>query len=100
MKKERNTIAKALVMLFQVTITMLSPLLVSGLIGLWLNQKFHTTIWFLIMMGLGILAAFRNFYYLVRGFYEKDLERENAQQEYFDSMKKEREKRRKEDKSK
>ena len=43
------------------------------------------------MMVLGILASFRNFYHLVRGFYEKDLKQENAQQEYFDSMKRERE---------
>lgn len=100
MKKERNNVAKALVMFLQVTITMLSPLLVCGCIGLWLNQTFHTTIWFLVMMGLGVLAAFRNFYYLVRGFYAKDLERENAQQEYFDSMKRERERRQSEDEDK
>lgn len=100
LKKDHNNIAKALVMFVQVTITMLSPLLVCGCIGLWLNQKFHTTIWFLVMMGLGVLAAFRNFFHLVRGFYEKDLERENAQREYFDSMKREREKRQNEDKSK
>lgn len=100
MKKERNNVVKALVMFWQVTITMLSPLLICGCIGFWLNEKFQTTIWFLVMMGLGVLAAFRNFYYLVRGFYAKDLERENAQQEYFDSMKREREKRQGKDKSK
>lgn len=100
LKKNHNNVAKALAMFVQVTITMLSPLLLCGWIGLWLNETFHTTIWFLVMMGLGVLAAFRNFYHLVRGFYEKDLERENAQREYFDSMKRERERRRNEEKRK
>ena len=63
-----------------------------GWIGLWLDERFDTTLCFLVMMLLGVLAAFRNFFQLVRGFYEKDLKRENAQQEYFDSMRREREK--------
>lgn len=91
LKKESNQVAKALVMLVQITITMLAPILICCAAGVWLNRKFDTTICFLFMMVLGILASFRNFYHLVRGFYEKDLKQENVQQEYFDSMKRERE---------
>lgn len=92
MKKENKGIVRAFVMVLQIGLTMLAPLLVCGWIGLWLDERFDTTLCFLVMMLLGVLAAFRNFFQLVRGFYEKDLKRENAQQEYFDSMKREREK--------
>lgn len=96
MKKENSGVVKALAMLVQIAITMLAPLLVCGWIGLWLNRQFDTSYGFLIMMLLGILTSFRNFFQLVRGFYEKDLKKENAQQEYFDNMKKERENARRE----
>lgn len=92
MKKENKGIVRAFVMVLQIGLTMLAPLLVCGWIGLWLDERFDTTLCFLFMMLLGVLAAFRNFFQLVRGFYEKDLKRENAQQEYFDSMRREREK--------
>lgn len=88
--KRRNGVEKALVMFVQVTITMLSPLLICGALGVWLNDKFQTSFWFLGMMFLGIVAAFRNFYHLVRGFYEKDLKEETERQQYFDSMKQQR----------
>ena len=58
---------------------MLAPLLVCGWIGLWLDERFDTTLCFLVMMLLGVLAAFRNFFQLVRGFYEKDLKREGIE---------------------
>lgn len=92
LKKENKGIAKAFIMILQIGLTMLAPLLVCGWIGLWLDEKLDTTLGFLIMMFLGVLAAFRNFFQLVRGFYEKDLKRENAQQEYFDNLKRQGEK--------
>ena len=54
----------------------------------------------MIMMLLGVLAAFRNFYHLVRVFFEDDLKQENAQQEYFDRMKRERERKTEESRNK
>lgn len=92
LKKENKGIAKAFIMILQIGLTMLAPLLVCGWIGLWLDEKLDTTLGFLIMMLLGVLAAFRNFFQLVRGFYEKDLKRENAKQEYFDNLKRQGEK--------
>lgn len=89
--KENKGIIKALVMVTQVACTMLAPLLVCGWVGLWLNEKFHTDIAFVIMMFLGIITGFRNFFYLMRQFYEKDLKQENKELEYFESMKKQRE---------
>lgn len=89
MKKENKGIAKAFVMILQVGLTMLAPLLVCGWIGLWMNDTFHTSWWFLVWMLLGVLAGFRNFFHLMRQFYEKDLKREIKEQEYFEQLKQE-----------
>lgn len=89
--KENKGIIKALVMVTQVAFTMLAPLLVCGWVGLWLNEKLHTDIAFLIMMFVGIITGFRNFFYLMRQFYEKDLKQENKELEYFESMRQQRE---------
>lgn len=79
-------------MVTQVPFTMLAPFLVCGWIGLWLNDKLHTDIAFVILMFLGIITGFRNFFYLMRRFYEKDLKKENEELEYFEDMKRQREK--------
>ena len=89
--KENKGVIKALVMVTQVACTMLAPLLVCGWVGLWLNEKLHTDIAFLIMMFLGIFTGFRNFFYLMRQFYEKDLKQENKELEYFENMRQQRE---------
>lgn len=96
MKENKGRIIKALVMVTQIACTMLAPLLVCGWVGVWLNEKFHTSIAFLIMMFLGILTGFRNFFCLMRQFYEKDLKQENKELEYFESMRQQREQKKKE----
>ena len=89
--KENKGVIKALVMVTQVACTMLAPLLVCGWGGLWLNEKLHTDLAFLIMMFLGIFTGFRNFFFLMRLFYEKDLKQENKELEYFENMRQQRE---------
>ena len=89
--KENKSVVRALLMVSQVAVTMLSPLLICGCIGIWLNDKLKTEYGFLFMMILGVLAGFRNFFCLMRQFYEKDLEKENQELEYFESMRRERE---------
>ena len=96
LRNDNKGIVKAFSMVLQIALTMLAPLLVTGWFGLWLNEKFDTTIWFLVMMGFGVLASFRNFFQLMRQFYEKDLKRENKEQEYFEELKRERERRKEE----
>ncbi|RHU96914.1 F0F1 ATPase subunit [Clostridium sp. OM07-10AC] len=69
-KKEKN-ILKAFAMVSQISITILVPICLSGWIGWWLDGQFHTQIWFVIMIVLGIGAAFRNVYYLTKSFIQK-----------------------------
>ena len=42
---------------------------------------------------MGVMASFRTLYFLTKQFYSKNLEKEKAEQEYFDAMKREREQR-------
>lgn len=89
LKNDNRSVAKAFVMILQVGITMLAPMLVCGWFGLWLNDIFHTSWGFLVCMILGILAGFRNFFQMMRQFYEKDLKREIKEQQYFEQLKQE-----------
>lgn len=92
MKKEDKKVLKAFSLVSQVGLTMITPVLISSFIGLKLDQWFATGYWFIIFLIMGVLAAFRSLYFLTREFYSKDLKKEKAEQEYFNSMKKEREK--------
>ena len=95
LKKEDKKVLKAFSMVSQVGLTMITPVLISGFIGLKLDEWFSTGYWFVIFLIMGVLAAFRSLYFLTRQFFSKDLEKERAEQEYYDSMKREREKKRK-----
>lgn len=97
MKKGRNAVAKALVMFVQITITLLAPMLICGCLGLWLNGKFHTKLWFVILLFVGMAAGFRNFYHITRQFYAKDLKQEQEALDYINQLKKEGQQHRDED---
>lgn len=82
-------------MVSQVGISMITPILLSALIGLKLDEWFSTGFWFIVFLIMGVMASFRTLYFLTKQFYSKNLEKEKAEQEYFDAMKREREQREK-----
>lgn len=84
-----NKIGKAFVMIFQVSISMIVPMAMCGAFGFYLDRKFDTGFLFILFLLLGILASFRNVYYLTREFYKKDMEQEHAKLAYFENLKKE-----------
>lgn len=86
-KKEKN-ILKAFTMVSQIGITILVPICLSGWIGWWLDGQFRTQIWFVIMIILGIGAAFRNVYYLTKSFYSEDMRKEHERLRYIEELKK------------
>ncbi len=93
MGKKNTKVLKAFSMISQVGISMITPVLISCFIGLKLDEWFSTSYWFIIFLIMGVLAAFRSLYFLTRQFYSKNLEKEKAEQEYFDAMRREREQR-------
>lgn len=89
MKKEDKNVVKSFVMVTQVGLSMMTPIFLCAFLGVYLDKALQTTYWFIILLVLGILAAFRNVYYLTRQFYKEDLEREQKEQEYFKNLQKE-----------
>lgn len=89
MKKENHSIFKALTMISQVGITFLTPIGLCVLAGYYLDKYFNKNFWVIVLFFLGVLAAFRNVYYLTKSFYEKDLKQENKELEYWKHFTKE-----------
>lgn len=89
MNKENKKVMKSFVMITQVGLSMLTPIFLCVFLGVYVDKILHTSYWFIILLLLGILAAFRNVYYLTKQFYQKDLEKEQREQEYFKNLQKE-----------
>lgn len=80
-------VSRAFVMVLQVGISMMTPMLLCGILGYYLDQWFETGFWFITMLILGILSACRNVYLMIRKFYAKDLKKESGQLQYMKELK-------------
>lgn len=87
MKKENREVFRALGLLSQVGITLLTTVFLSIFIGYKMDEKFGTSFWFPIWLILGLLAGFQNIYKLVKRFYIKDKEKEDKELQYFENLK-------------
>ncbi len=85
-EKERK-IFKSFTMISQIGISMMVPIFLCAWIGWWIDGRFQTRMWFLIMIFIGIGAAFRNVYMLTRSFYSEDVKKEKERIEYIESLK-------------
>lgn len=86
-KKDRK-ILRGFVMVSQIGISMMVPIFLCAGIGWWMEKQFHTQAWFLVMVLLGIGAAFRNTYMLTKSFYAADMKKEHERLEYLQELKK------------
>jgi ATP synthase protein I len=87
MKKENRQIFRALGLLTQLGITLLTTVFLCIFIGYKMDEKFGTSFWFPIWLILGLLSGFQNIYKLVKRFYIKDKEKEDKELEYFENLK-------------
>ena len=62
--KERRRVFQSLSMISQFSIHILVPVCMCSCLGYWLDQKFHTSFWFIIFFFVGALAGGRNVYLL------------------------------------
>lgn len=83
MKKENRSVLKALTMVSQIGMSFITPIGLCVMVGYYLDNHFHKNYWFIVFFFLGVLTAFRNVYFLTKGFYEKDLKKENEELEYW-----------------
>lgn len=87
MGKKERTIIRCLTMISQIGISMMVPMFLCAGIGWWLDRQFHTQAWFLIMLFIGIGAAFRNVYFLTKSFYSEDMKKEHERLQYIQDLK-------------
>lgn len=87
--KKNHGVVRAFAMLTQIGFSMMAPIFLCVFIGYKINQWTGQVIWFLLLLVLGIMAAFRNVYLLTKHFYTKDKSEEEKQFDYIEQMKKE-----------
>lgn len=84
-----HRVIKALMLVSQLGISMMVPIFLCVLTGNWIDKKAGTACFLPILLFLGIAAAFRNVYYLLKPFYAKDKAREDAELAYIERLKEE-----------
>lgn len=87
MNNKDTKVIKSLVMVTQIGISMLVPIFLCAALGVWLNRLFNTQICFLVLVFLGIGAAFRNVYILTKSFYSEDMKKEHDRLKYIQELK-------------
>ncbi len=80
-------IIRSFAMVTQISVCMMVPIFMCAWLGVWLNRLFRTDIAFVIMLVIGIGAAFRNVYIVTRSFYMADMRKEHEKLEYIQSLK-------------
>ncbi len=87
MDKDKRKVIRSFVMISQIGIVMMVPVFLCAGLGWWLDRRFHRECWFLLLLLVGIGAAFRNFYIITKSFYAADMKKEHEQLEYIQSLK-------------
>ena len=81
-------IVKGLMMVSQISISMLVPIFLCLFLGNFLNEKCNTVYFVPVFLFLGIAASVRNVYILTRSFYAKDKKKEDEELAYIENLKK------------
>ena len=84
---KNSKVIKALMLVTQLGISMMVPIFLCVLAGGWIDKKAGTGWVMPVFLLLGIAAAFRNVYYLLKPFYAKDKAREDAELAYIERLK-------------
>lgn len=67
-----NSVAQALAMVMQFGINMLVPICLMSALGIWLDRKFDTSFWMILLFTVGAVAGAQNVYRMARQVYGGD----------------------------
>ncbi len=81
-------IVRGLMMISQISISMLVPIFLCLFFGIKLNEWLEMVCFVPIFLFLGMGAAIRNVYQLTKSFYAKDKKREDDELAYIENLKK------------
>ena len=87
MDDKQHKVVKSIIMVTQIGISMIVPIFVCAALGVWINRLTGTQICFLIMLFIGIGAAFRNLFIITKSFYSSDMEKEHEKLKYMQELK-------------
>ena len=85
---KNSKIVRCFMMVSQISISMMVPIFMCLFFGMKLNEWAETVYFVPVFLFLGIGSAFRNVYYLTKGFYAKDKKREDEELAYIENLKK------------
>jgi len=72
MEDKNRKVIKSIVMVTQISISMMVPIFLCAALGVWLDRLFNTQVCFLVLVFIGIGASFRNLYILTKSLELKD----------------------------
>lgn len=64
-----NSVAQALAMVMQFGINMLVPICLMSALGIWLDNKFDTSFWMILLFIVGAVAGGQNVYRMAKQVY-------------------------------
>ena len=67
-----NSVAQSLAMVMQFGINMLVPICLMSALGIWLDRKFDTSFWMILLFIVGAIAGGQNVYRMARQVYGGD----------------------------
>mgnify|MGYP003832327639 CR=1 FL=1 len=70
-KKENNSVWKSAGPFLNLGTELVTPIILGGLIGSWLDKRNETSYWIIILLLLGIVVGFYNFFKTIKK-YNKD----------------------------
>jgi F0F1-type ATP synthase assembly protein I len=71
-KKYKSSVYQSLAVITQFGVNMLVPIFLCSFAGLYIDKRFGTSFWFVLLFFVGALAGFRNIYILAKKIYEGD----------------------------
>ncbi len=69
-QKYDKSVYQSLALITQFGINMLVPVFLCSFAGIWLDEKFGTSFWMILLFFVGALAGFRNIYIMAKRIYD------------------------------
>lgn len=69
-RKYDKSVYQSLALITQFGINMLVPVFLCSFAGIWLDEKFDTSFWMILLFFVGALAGFRNIYIMAKRIYD------------------------------
>lgn len=69
--KYNHSVYHSLSLIMQFSINMLVPIFMCSFLGMYMDKKFGTSFWFVLLFFVGALAGFRNIFVLAKKIYEQ-----------------------------